>query len=63
MSVTMKKIATMKTVAIQKKEELADGFELHHIQPVFGSTRSDPSSTKTKMFSRLVRSAAVAKKE
>ena len=25
-------------------EELADGFELYHLQPVFGSTRSEPSS-------------------
>ena len=26
------------------EEELADGFELYHLQPVFGSTRSEPSS-------------------
>ena len=27
-----------------EEEELADGFELYHLQPVFGSTRSEPSS-------------------
>ena len=25
------------------EEELADGFEVYHLQPVFGSTRSEPS--------------------
>ena len=28
----------------EEEEELADGVELHHLQPVFGSTRSEPSS-------------------
>ena len=27
-----------------EEEYLADGFELYHLQPVFGSTRSEPSS-------------------
>ena len=45
MSVTMKKIATTKTVASHSEEnELCDGFVPYHRQPVFGSTRSEPSS-------------------
>ena len=39
-------IATTKTGADLEEEELADGFEMYHFQPVFGLTRSEPSSYK-----------------